>query len=223
MAKETRAATRGALRMKGTAAGIPEVTRAEVAAKALARGSQNRYNVGSRGDVQEVTGGQAPATAAEAYSVLIENELNHQYARKESLEQRGFAVITSSGAMVTVLVALSGVASANGIELVETARFLLVLSTVAFVVAAILGVWANRPTTYRQPNADWLAKLVQPEYWNAPASIGSRRAAESVVNRIRVAQVNNQRKSTVLKAAVSAEALGIAGVGGAVISITSGL
>ena len=165
------------------------------------------------------TAGQVE-TAGTSYDLLIKEELEHERARKDSLEQRGFAVITSSGAIVAVLFALTAVASGKSkLDLDPASTLLIIGGGFLFATAAALGIWVNRPTTYRQAQIDWLATLTLPDYWSSSPDLGGRRAAESRVERIRDARERNERKSRVLRAAVTAQALGIIAVGAAAIAL----
>ena len=67
-------------------------------------------------------------SGTEAYAALIERELDAQEARKASLEQRGLAVITTAGALTSLLFGLAAFSTtgAHAFVLPASARHLLI-------------------------------------------------------------------------------------------------
>src|SRR5690242_17153229 len=76
--------------------------------------------------------------------------LSEQSGRQSSIEQRALAVITTSGALVSFLVALSALLLGKNaaLRLHAGPRAALVAAVVLFVAAAILALVANSPRTY---------------------------------------------------------------------------
>src|ERR1700730_3055557 len=77
----------------------------------------------------------------------IQAQLDFERQRKQSLEQRGITVITSAGAIATLIFAVSAFVSKS----VSTASFIrsealpIKSSIIAFLVAAIFGLATNFP------------------------------------------------------------------------------
>ena len=89
------------------------------------------------------------ATASAIYGDLLQEFLADEQATKASLEQRGLAVVSSAGALVTLLLGIVGLAyNIDRITIPLIARLLLLLSVLAFVVASILGILTNKPMGY---------------------------------------------------------------------------
>lgn len=93
-----------------------------------------------------------PGTAA--YGEFVKDELAVQDARKTSFEQRGLAVVTTAGALATLLFGLAAFAAAGKTQpLSADAKELLDIAVVVFVAAAILALGTNVPLPYNAPKA----------------------------------------------------------------------
>ena len=148
--------------------------------------------------------------AGSAYSQLIADSLAEERDRKLSLETRGVTVITASGTLASLLFALAASLTAipkSGVP--ASARLPLLLTLVAFVVAALLGLATNIPLRYREPTTQALAKLVDAKYWAGPQQTGELRVAEAQVSVIAAARSANNLRVRLLLAAISAEILAI--------------
>ncbi len=154
--------------------------------------------------------------AGDEYSKLIADTLSEERERKHALESRGLQVVTTSGGLVTLLVALSKLA---GIDVVQgPSRGLIWLSMAAFVGAALGGLLVNRPAIYEEVDPDNLGELAQSEdFWTAPREIGSRRSAEVQVKVLKDHRSVNGTKANIVFLAMIVEVLAIgllaAGVG----------
>ena len=84
-----------------------------------------------------------------AYGEFVKDELAVQDARKTSFEQRGLAVVTTAGALATLLFGLAAFAAAGKTQpLSAGAKELLDIAVVVFVAAAILALGTNFPLLY---------------------------------------------------------------------------
>ena len=148
--------------------------------------------------------------AGTAYGRLIADQLAEERARKSSLENRGVAVITTSGTLATLLFALTaGLTSASNFKLPGHARLPLVLALAMFGLASALGLAANIPFLYKEPGAAGLAVLLDARYWAAPANIGQLRVAEAQVAALSAARSANGQKVALLIIAMFLELLAI--------------
>jgi hypothetical protein len=158
--------------------------------------------------------------AGAAYGKLIADQLTEERSRKTSLETRGIAVITTSGTLATLLFALTaGLTAASSFKLPADAKLPLLLSLVAFVIAAMTGLATNVPLIYREPTPQALAKLVDARYWTGPATIGQVRVAAAQVSVLSAARVANNLKVRLLVAAAGAELFAVAFLAWAVAAI----
>jgi hypothetical protein len=76
--------------------------------------------------------------------------LDHEWDKEKSLEQRGISVITSSGAFVTLIFAVAAIITkfhvAKNLDGAEIG--LIVASMFAFLAAGLFGIWVNKPENY---------------------------------------------------------------------------
>jgi uncharacterized membrane protein len=100
---------------------------------------------------------EAPATATDpGSSVLaacVQEQLARQDARKTSLEQRGITVITTAGALVTLLFGLAAFTTKRSqtFALPGGASYLLVAALVLFFGAALAAILTNVPLSTKKP------------------------------------------------------------------------
>lgn len=156
-----------------------------------------------------------------AYEELIREQLSEERARKVSLQQRGLAVVTSSGTLVTLLFAIGAVAiDSETFELPALARVFFTLALVAFATAGILGILTNRPDLYEEVDVAWLDKTLKPIAWNYDdVALARRRASEARVRSIESFRNRNPRHVSLLTRAITAEvvAVGFVGIGIAIV------
>jgi hypothetical protein len=138
---------------------------------------------------------------------LIEDQLAEERSTKSSLEARAIGVITSSGALATLLFALAALVSKpTDYAVPDLARYALVATLLAFVAAAVLAILAARPGTYQEVTIDSLNAAAAPEAMAAPAAEGGPKIATVLVSIIATARQRNGQKARFLKAAVGFEA-----------------
>lgn len=158
-------------------------------------------------------------SAADAYAAFVEAELNGQEARKTSLEDRGSAVITSSGAIVTLLFGL--VALVTGVEKYElpsAARDRLALAVALFVIAILLALLTNLPLAYKSVSARDLRAEVN-ERWTDAEEEALKAIALTRVTIIERAKTMNTAKAWVVVTAMTVEGIAVLIVAMAVASI----
>jgi hypothetical protein len=151
------------------------------------------------------------------YGPLLTEKLLAEMGHKASIEQRGLAVITTSGVLVSLLVALSAlVLGKEPIHFLSGAtRGLMIGAVILFVIAAGLGLLVNRPRRYWGLAPDDLDRIVA--QWMADEDeaafvVGQQRVAE-----LRNSMVANDRKAEALQRAIVAEVMGVAMVAAAVV------
>src|SRR3989442_1204674 len=92
-------------------------------------------------------------TAPNSLSDLIKEQLKDERDRKSSIEQRGVAVISTSGALVSLLFGLAAVVTVSKQFVVsDQTKALLILSLPFFLYGPISGIGANMPSgKYSEP------------------------------------------------------------------------
>ena len=137
-----------------------------------------------------------PDTAGTAVKEFIEQELESERTKKSSLEARGLAVITTSGALVTLLFAVAAVViKSPHFALPSLARWFLVASSACFVLAASLGIFCNVPNRYLQVDPKSLTVLLTEDIWNEPGVDAQRELTAARLAELSAAQAQNQIKA----------------------------
>jgi hypothetical protein len=155
--------------------------------------------------------------AGQAYHELIREQLHEAAATKESLERRGFALVTTSGAVLTVILGVATLAGQR-IPIPASGLAFATIALVALIAAIVFGLLVNRPIGYAGVAPSELRRLADSEsYWTGPFPTGSRRVAGVEADAIESAANANGRKATLLQVGIGFEAaafmaLGITGV-----------
>jgi hypothetical protein len=172
-----------------------------------------------------------PASGIDAYGELLKDELDTQDRRKASFEQRGLAVITTSGVLVTLLFALAALSTkqAQTFVLPDTARDWLLAALVTFVLAAVAAVITNIPLSYQAVDAAEIrgrlrgapirvrtagGRLLDPPVRSADAA--AKDIALTRVKALASAKTKNTFKGYVLLAAMALEVMAVGCVAKAV-------
>jgi len=150
------------------------------------------------------------------YGAFVDAELQAQDARKASFEQRGVAVVTTSGVLVTLLFALAGLStSASTFVLPHSARPWLVVALVAFVLAAVAALATNFPLRYEAVTGEQIRSRLNED----PLRDEARAERDVALTRVKAlidAKRKNGIKGAFLFAAIAFEVLAVALVGVAV-------
>lgn len=147
-------------------------------------------------------------TSAAAAMKLIEDQLAEERATKSSLEARAIGVITSSGALATLLFALAAlVTKPANYAPAEAIRILLVATLAAFMVAIIQAILASRPGTYQEVSLESLYDVATRTAMGAPAEEGGPEIARMLVTIVDKAREQNAVKARFLRRGVTAEAV----------------
>ena len=151
------------------------------------------------------------------YADYIREQVDAQEARKLSLEQRGLAVITTSGVLVTLLFGLTALSVRRESTFVipDTAAALLIAALVFFVLAALLAIITNLPRGYEGVTVGALRQAVR-ERWADSEAVASEMVALTRLKMLDSAKKNNDVKGLALVVAMGCEILAVALVGAAV-------
>jgi hypothetical protein len=129
------------------------------------------------------------------YAEYIKEQLDAQEVRKNSLEQRGLAVISTSGVLVTLLFGLTAlsVKRATTFDLPGASAVFLVAALAFFVLAAAAALFTNLPRSYEGVTVDALRDAVK-DRWEDSEMTASRKVARTRLNVLaRAKEVNNQK------------------------------
>ena len=161
-----------------------------------------------------MTGPQAPSQSPKGYALYadyIKQQIDAQEARKSSLEQRGLAVISTSGALVTLLFGLTALTVKRGatFDLPETSSTFLVFALIGFVVAALLALITNLPRSYQGVKVEALKTAVK-NRWHDSEPEAARMIALTMLNTLASSKNVNNQKGLALIAAMGFEVVAVA-------------
>jgi hypothetical protein len=143
----------------------------------------------------------------EAYSEFLRSLVDTEVSRKSSLEQRGIAVITTSGTLATLLYGLTAVVtSSKTLNLPVGAVGWLVASSIVFVLAAMTGVVVNIPLFYGEVE---LTEEVLRGAWEDSAPDAQAAIANVRISQLTVARRANGIKAWILTISVSLEVVAV--------------
>jgi sirohydrochlorin ferrochelatase len=95
------------------------------------------------------------------YATFIENELKVERDRRTTLDARGLSIVSVSGSLTTILVAVGAFASGRkDFKLPHVAIVPLFITLGAFVVAAIVGIIASAGRRYQVTTPPALAAML---------------------------------------------------------------
>jgi hypothetical protein len=158
-----------------------------------------------------------PPRGQDGYSVFatfIKDVTLAQEARKSSIEQRGLAVITTSGTLVTLLFAIISLSTKarQTYQLPDSAHLPLLASLVLFSLAALGGLFTNLPASYVNVLPTELTKSID-HFWNEDAWSASGRVSRTYVKFLETARERNGKKARILFFAVLLESLAMISLG----------
>jgi hypothetical protein len=151
------------------------------------------------------------------YGSYIAAELLAQEVRKTSFEQRGLAVVTTSGVLVTLLLGLSALATKEASTFVpsSTVKGFMVGALIAFLGAAVAALTVNIPRRYSVVSPDDLRARLKEEPVRSEGK-AQLDVALTGIKALRRAKKINGTKSWLLFAAIALEVIALAQLGVAV-------
>jgi hypothetical protein len=149
-------------------------------------------------------------TGYPVYGEFIKDELEVQDKRKTSFEQRGLAVITTSGALVTLLFALAALSTkkAATFTLPDSAEMWLSIALVLFFISALSALITNAPLIYQAVPAEKIRERLR-EKPPRDADAAARDVAFTRIDELESAKRMNTIKGWALAAAMLFEALAV--------------
>jgi hypothetical protein len=150
------------------------------------------------------------------YAGFVREQLSAEEARKSSLELRGLAVITSSGALATLAFgALALAKQGDRIPLSGLSAYLVVIGAAALLLAAVLALATNAPRTHRAVNLPALKESLR-KYEDDPEHAALVRVASTQLGLWGTTREGNDVKAMLCLCAMAAEVIGIALLGASI-------
>jgi hypothetical protein len=163
---------------------------------------------------------EAPVTGNAVYGEYLQQQLAEQATRKSSFEQRGLAVVTTAGTLVTLLFGLAAIASrtGKGDPFSHEEKVWLAIALVFFVLSALAALWTNLPIKYEAVEAsDVKGRLKEQPLRDADAA--RRDIALTQTKVLEDAMTKNALKGRLLFAAMSLEVVAVTCVGIAIFEV----
>jgi len=148
------------------------------------------------------------------YADFIAEQLARQEQRKTSTESRGAAIVTTSGALATLLLGLAAVSKKNQgskgtFVLPDASQSWLKLALIFFALAALGAVMTNLPLWLQWVDPDSLKELVA-NSWDDSAAEAEKQVAEARLDTLASLQSSNDLKGWVVLVAGICQVLAIA-------------
>jgi hypothetical protein len=154
--------------------------------------------------------------AEESFSVyadFVREQLAAEDSRRSSLEQRGLAVITSSGVLATLAFgALALAKQGDRIRLPGPSPFLLIVGAVILLLAAILALATNAPRGHRAINLGALKATLR-KHQDDPEQTALVRVTATRLGLWDTTRQVNDVKALLCLGAMAAEVVGVALLG----------
>lgn len=171
--------------------------------------------------MQAVDAPSSQEATAEIYGEYIARILADEDSRRSSIEQRGLAVITTAGALTTVLFGIAALiqpSSNHGIP--HSAHGPLGLAMIILIAAGVCGLLTNFPLGYHKITTEQAETIVKTDLFRKDAPTDARqRIAVTYVKELRSARRNTRLKAGLLFAAMSLELAGLGVLGWTVLDV----
>ncbi len=132
------------------------------------------------------------------YVSFFDQELNSERERRSTLDGRGQAVVTTSGALVALLSAVGAIVIHRSTFVFPgNARYPLVSALILFVVAAFLGILAAVNFKYDVVSRDSLSQMLR-GHWTDSDDMAAKNIATANVITIKTMRRGNNTKAALL-------------------------
>jgi hypothetical protein len=153
---------------------------------------------------------------------MLKELVSAEDARRVSLETRSTTIVTVSGVLVTLLLALAGaVTPKDSATITHQSRGFLLGAVVAFTVAAALAALTYGPQRFAPYDISALAAEIQ-DLWYKPADVAQRKVIADYLEQLRLLQRANNLRGLLFTAAIATQILAITLLAAAVVLTLSG-
>jgi hypothetical protein len=156
-------------------------------------------------------------TAPDVYTDFVKLLLEAEATRRTALEDKGGAVISTSGTLVTLLFGLVAVVTgADTFTLPGASHGWLIAAIVFFAVASLIAILISVPLPYGQTD---ITAAMLASWWNQPASQAQAAVSGVRLQALAAARRMNAIKARILIAATLFELVAVVMLGIAVVNI----
>lgn len=151
------------------------------------------------------------------YAGFVQEQLEQERKRREDLDARGLTVLTTTSGLVALLFAISVLVTGKDYKVAKHLSVGLVVGAlVTLVIAAILGILANRLRGYAVPKIESLEDLLTGPHWEDSEATARSITSQAKLGMISSLRTTNNSKVTFLESALWAQIGGLAMLTGAI-------
>jgi hypothetical protein len=151
-----------------------------------------------------------PKTVGDVLTQLLVSELESERKKKDNLENRGLAIITTSGVLATLLLSLAAALVTLGeVDVTRVAMVSTIGAAGLFTLAAILGVIVNLPLRYDEIEPESLCSMTSQTAWALSGGSASRQIAVAQIDILSNWRAMSRLKARVLVTAALTETLAV--------------
>lgn len=149
-------------------------------------------------------------TGGSAYAEFVKDAVATEAQRRESIENRARAVVTLSGTLVTLLLALSSlITKMESYQLPVAARWLTLVAAIVFTLSALAAIGTAMPQTERVIDPAALTRSLPPRWhWSEDSAL--KKITATRLLQLTAIQRANAIKSTLLLVSVATQVVAIA-------------
>jgi hypothetical protein len=151
----------------------------------------------------------------QTYASFIEAELQREHERQDHLVASGRGVVTTSGALLTLVFALSVLVTGEDFTVKGASAVAVAISLACFVVAAVLGILVNWSMAYKITKGRTLQAMLGGHWKDTEVTARNACASAQVQTIISLRNVNKV-KSWLVTSALSFQVAAIAALGVAI-------
>jgi hypothetical protein len=156
------------------------------------------------------------------YAEFVTKQLTTEESAAAAFTSRAGATITTSGALVTVLLALGAIVpKGTRIDVHRSTVVLALCGLLFYLVSALMSIAVLTPSLRRSVDVDGMAAEFR-SHWADPESRAARKTMATEMELLRQLQVVNDRKGSWLFVAVVAQAAATASIAVAVATVVLG-
>lgn len=127
------------------------------------------------------------------YATFIENELKHEYDRRDAVNSRAAGAITAATGLVTIVLAVLAVLKGKDFTLTGGPLTALAVALIALLVAAVLAILAGINPSHEVTTVDTMRKMLR-DHWG-----DSEVDARNLVAGSNIQTIDSLRKGTNVK------------------------
>jgi hypothetical protein len=154
--------------------------------------------------------GSSEGRAGHVYAEFVKKRIEEEERRTSSLQARGLAIVSTSGALVTLLFGIGSITLRSQQYVAPmNVRILLVFGAAVFGLAAVSGLAANIPRSYAIPDVTDLLQRFSDKSWSMERLVAEQEVADSYTRQLHPAERGTINTAFCVKLGVGLEVLAV--------------